>query len=219
MHTPTTAPIVLHVEASWSSPWVAAAFVALREKAIPFTTSLSMLRRGVGLVEAMRERTLTGTAPVLQHGDFWLSESFAILEYLEETFPQHPVFPAHPHDRARARQLMIWIRYAHVALHEERPTERILYRAAAPPAAMSPAAQRAADALVTVATRLGLDGRGAAFGDRFGALDLDFAFSLQRLIAAGDPVPAPLRDYAAAVWARPSVREFVDHPRPPNPPS
>ena len=38
---------------------------------------------------------------------------------------------------------------------------------------------------------------------------------LQRLILCGDALPERLASYARAQWARPSVREFVDHARPP----
>lgn len=40
-----------------------------------------------------------------------------------------------------------------------------------------------------------------------------------RLVATGFAVPEPIAAYARGVWARPSVRELVDHVRPPNPPS
>jgi glutathione S-transferase len=43
--------------------------------------------------------------------------------------------------------------------------------------------------------------------------DADLALALRRLIAGGDAVPDTLRAYADAVWARPSVRRFVEHAR------
>jgi glutathione S-transferase len=108
--------VVLYVEASWSSPWVCTVFVALREKAVPFTTAMAMLRKGSGVIDSMHDKTLTGTAPVLQHGAFWLAESLAIVEYLEETFPSPPMLPLDRRDRARARQLMTWMRNEHEPL-------------------------------------------------------------------------------------------------------
>ena len=41
--------------------------------------------------------------PVLQHGQRIVRQSLAILEYLEETFPDHPIMPATARDRARVR--------------------------------------------------------------------------------------------------------------------
>jgi glutathione S-transferase len=159
--------IHLRVEAFWRSPWDFSAFVCLREKGVPFHTSIAMTRPGVGLVDAMQERTLTGTAPVLQHDELWLAESLAIIEYLEETFPapEWPrLLPEDTHDRARARQLLSWL-----------------------------------------------------FGT-VGVVDFDFAFALMRLVGTGTSAPPQVAAYVASIWARPSVREFIEHPRPPNAP-
>ena len=41
--------------------------------------------------------------PVLIDGDFTVSDSSVICFYLEETYPGHPLLPADPRDRARAR--------------------------------------------------------------------------------------------------------------------
>ncbi len=212
----TAEQLVLYVEASWSSPWVCAVHVVLREKAVAFTTAMAMLRSGVGAIDVMRDRTLTGTSPVLQHGAFWLAESLAIVEYIEETFPAPRMLPEDPRDRARARQIMTWMRNDHEALRRDRPTSRIFYPASEVPP-LTEAGRRAADDLCRVAGRLGADARGCLFGDRFGVVDVDVGFSLMRLVSTGVEISAPLRAYAATVWARPSVREFVEHRRPPNP--
>src|SRR5579871_2836698 len=45
--------------------------------------------------------------------------------------------------------------------------------------------------------------------------DTDLAMRLQRLARTGFDLPARVRACADAEWARPSVRAFVDHPRPP----
>jgi glutathione S-transferase len=209
-------PIVLYVEAHWASPWVCAVHVTLREKALSFSTAIAMMRHGSGAIDLMHDLTLTGTAPVLQHGDFWLAESLAIVEYLEDVFPQPPMLPVDVRDRGRARQLMTWMRYEHEALRQERPTERIFYPAPSI-APLSPAARRCADDLVRVVERLGADPAGV-FGGRFGVVDVELAFALMRLVTSRDAVPDRVRDYATAVWSRPSVREFAEHRRPPNPP-
>jgi glutathione S-transferase len=43
--------------------------------------------------------------PVLIDGDFHASDSTVICAYLDEAYPGHPLFPADPRDRARARWL------------------------------------------------------------------------------------------------------------------
>ena len=86
-----------------------------------------------------------------------------------------------------------------------------------PIAPLSPAAQASAEAVIRIAQRLGADAGGHLF-DTFGVVDVELAFALMRLVTTDYPVPEPIAAYAHAVWARPSVREFVDHQRPPNPP-
>jgi maleylacetoacetate isomerase len=43
--------------------------------------------------------------PVLGHGQRLIRQSMAIIEYLDETFPAHPLLPATARDRARVRAL------------------------------------------------------------------------------------------------------------------
>ena len=75
-------------------------------------------------------RSLTARVPMLRHGDFYLSESSAIAEYLEEAFPGAPrLLPANVHQRARARQVMAWVRSDPMPIREERSSETIFYAA------------------------------------------------------------------------------------------
>ena len=46
-----------------------------------------------------------GKIPVFVDGDFFVADSSAICEYLEEKYPQHPVLPQTPEQRAKARFL------------------------------------------------------------------------------------------------------------------
>ena len=82
---------------------------------------------------------------------------------------------------------------------------------------VSPAALRCVNDLVRVAQKLGADERGAMF-DAFGVIDAELAFALMRVLATGHALPPAIEAYVRAVWARPSMRAFADHARPPNPP-
>jgi glutathione S-transferase len=215
---PETLPLVLYMSAHWDSPWDCSSWVALREKQVPFATSIAILREGQGVLPALKEAIVAARIPALQHGEFWLSESVAIVEYLEEVFPPPrypPLLPADPRHRARARQLMLYLRTDCEALRRDRPAWTMFYPAEHAP--LAPDAQRTAEELVDTTERL--VHRHAPFVCKdFSIADVDLAFALMRLIRSGYDVPPSVREYADRIWSRPSVREFVTHTRPPNPP-
>lgn len=205
--------LVLYTDSAWISPYVFTCFVALHEKLLPFETSLVSLAEGEHLHGSYRERSLTARVPALKHGDFWLAESSAIVEYLDDAFPESPrMLPKDARERARARQIMAWIRSDLLALREERPTTTMFYEPAKAP--LSEAGQKAADKLVEVAELVIPDGATSLFGT-FSAADADLAFMLHRLLLNGHEVPAKARAFAEAQWTRPSIRAFVVRERKP----
>lgn len=207
-----TAPakLTLHSDAFWISPYVFTCFVALREKGVPFEVHSVSLGAGEQRAATFAEKSITARVPALDHGDFSLAESSAIVEYLEEAFPTPRILPPDLRDRARARQVMGWVRSDLGALREERPTSTMFYERATKP--LSRDGKAAADKLIAVASRLVTPGAETLFGT-WCIADSDLAFMLQRLLINGEDVPEPLRSFAETQWRRPSVREFVDHVR------
>jgi glutathione S-transferase len=204
-------PLTLYGEAFWISPYVFSAFVALREKGLPFTLREISLAKRQQHDAAYRDRALTGKVPALVHGDLWLTESSAIIEYLEDVFPDAPrVLPTDPIARARARQLMAWIRSDLLALREERPTTTMFYERATAP--LTAAGEAAAATLVRVAEAVVPTTSPHLFGT-WSIADADLAFMLHRLLSNDHPVPARVAEYARAQWQRPSVQEFVTRRR------
>ncbi len=203
-------PLVLYCDRPWVSPWVMHALVALEEKQLPYR----VVMRDLPLLPAHRAELaahgVLGKLPMLVHGDVWISESLAISEYLAETFPipDHPrLFPPDLGQRARARQVMSWLRTdgALAPLREARPTTSVF---GAPVTTLLGAeAQAAAAMLLDVAKRL-LTGRDF-IADAWCIADVDLALTLMRLIKNGDPVPAEIATYAARVWTRPSVAAYL----------
>jgi glutathione S-transferase len=55
--------------------------------------------------EEFRRISPLSRIPVLIDGDLSVSDSTVICEYLDETYPGHPLYPTSPKDRARARWL------------------------------------------------------------------------------------------------------------------
>lgn len=210
----TSAGYRLFGEPLWISPYVFSSFVALQEKQAVFDVEEIVLAEGEHLKPQYRNASLTARIPALKHGDFVLAESSAIAEYLEELLPPPAytaLLPARPEQRARARQLMAWLRSDLGALREERSTVTMFYRFRLEP--LSAAGQRDAQKLIHVAEHLVPSSGGSLFGD-WSLVDSELAFMLHRLISNGESVPPRVLAYAAREWQRPSVRAFVEHARP-----
>lgn len=207
----TDARLRLYVDAQFISPYAMSAFVVLREKGIEFSMVPVDLDVGENHTQGYADLSLTQRVPTLVQGDFSLSESSAIAEYLEDRFPDLPVYPQGVQQRARARQLQAWLRSDLAALRGERSTLVVFYRQQAP--ALTADAELAAQKLIVAAQALLADGREYLFG-QWSIADVDLALMLNRLILNGDPVPSSLVRYAQRQWQRPSVQEWVNLHRP-----
>ncbi len=204
--------LVLNVEPNWISPYVFACFVTLREKGLAFDTRVLDSAKDETRASDYLDQTVTGRVPSLIHDGFALAESSAIIEYLEDTFPDTPVLPRGVRDRARCRQLMSWLRSDETAkIREERSTATMFYDRAREP--LSPAAAAAATKLCEVTRRVLQPGRSSIF-DAWAIVDSELAFLLHRLILNGDPVPDDVRAWAETQWQRPTVQAFVQLERP-----
>ncbi len=208
-----TDALILYVDAFYISPYAFSCFVALREKGLAFETRVVPLQEKAQQRPEYRDASLTARVPALVHGDFWLSESSAIDEYLDDVWPpptHAALYPRDVRERARARQIQAWLRSDLGALREERPTTTMFYARAERP--LSAAACAAATKLVHVAERCLATGTSYLFG-AWSIADADLAFMLQRLLRNGDPVPPRLREYAEREWQRPSARAWIDRDR------
>lgn len=204
--------LTLFVDGYFANPYDATCFIALTEKALPFSFARALLRDGQGLPPGLASKTAISRVPALQHGDFVLTESIAIAEYLEDTFPERRVFPADARGRARARQIMAWLRIDLRDLRWERSWWTTLYPTVLPP--LTPAGKKDALELVDTVGKLLAQGE----LDQWNIAHADLAMVLARLRDDDVPMPARVRAFRDAMYARPSVRAYIDHPRPPHPP-
>ena len=76
--------------------------LALMEKEIAFLEVLVAPSQD----EAMLKLSPLGKIPFIKSNDSYLSESQAILEYLEDTFPANPLYPAEAFERAKCREFI-----------------------------------------------------------------------------------------------------------------
>jgi glutathione S-transferase len=205
--------LTLHGEGNFDSPFVFTVFVALAEKKIPFQVRVVDLAKGEQRSPDFVKRSLTARVPTIEDGDFSLSESLAILEYLEETRPAPAprLFPTDLRQRARSRQLLGWLRSSLPSLKNERPSSTIFFETAKTP--LGAAAKADAETLVRVSESLLEPGSAHLFGD-FTIADADLAFALMRLEKNADALPERLKEYAERVWAHASVARFVALERP-----
>jgi glutathione S-transferase len=206
--------LTLHADSRFTSPYVMSVFVVLTEKGIPFqikTVDLEAKEKA----DRLATISLTSRVPAIVHGDFQLSESSAITEYLEEEFPapRHAaVYPADRRQRALARQLQAWLRSDLLAIREERSTQAIFFKNPID-RPLSDRARLAAEKLVAAAGELVAAGAAANLFQDWCIADTDLALMLNRLILNGDAVPPRLRDYADRQWQRASVQQWVNRER------
>jgi len=201
----------LFTESHYASPYALSVYVALKQKGIDFDLRTVDLDAGAQHAPAFAAQSLTQRIPLLVDGDFALTESSAITEYLDEVYPGTPLYPRDPKTKARARQVQAWIRSDLMPIRVERSTFVIFYGRVDGP--LSAEAQAAADKLFQAADALLPQDGGNLFGD-WSIADLDLALMLNRLVLAGDAVPARLADYARRQWALPAVQEWLALPRP-----
>ncbi len=201
---------LLYIGNKNASSWSMRAWLALREKGVPFEeriVDISAPDRATELSAISPNRQV----PVLHDGDVVIYDSLAIMEYANDGFDGPPLLPADARDRARARSLIAWMHSGFADMRRGMPFEGTFHPrpVAAPDAALRDAA-RAAEAWERELTRT--DGAEGAY--LFGPLslaDLMFVPVIRRLKAHGFPL---VRYPRAAIWAtelmaRPSVREWM----------
>lgn len=203
--------LLLHVDSQFASPYAMSVFVALHEKGVPFGTSPVDLGAREHHGAAYASTSLTRRVPTLEFGDFALSESSAITEFLDETFNGTRLYPNEPMHRARARQVQAWLRSDLMPIRRERSTDVIFLGAVKPP--LSKEAKSAAGQLFDFAEALLPHGADHLFGE-WSIADTDLAVMLARLAMHGDAVPDRLLAYAHKQWRRPSVQRWVLQRRP-----
>lgn len=84
-------------------PYCARVRIVLAEKGLPYETIVVDLDDRPAWIY---EKNPLGKVPVLEDGDFVLPESAVINEYIEERYPEPPLWPADPAERSAGRLLV-----------------------------------------------------------------------------------------------------------------
>jgi len=140
-------------------------------------------------------------------------ESLAMLESLDEAFPDRPVLPRSIKDRARARMLLSHFRCAMKALRNERSTETIFYSELRAKKPLTEEAKEEVRELEKILVSF-LDPQSQfLFGDSWSIADAETSLMLQRLILNGDKLDSRLVNFANGNWKRDSIQAFVSRQR------
>jgi len=88
------------------SPYAQKCKIALREKGVPFEARLPAgVGSGAGLDPAFLAANPRAEVPALVDGGTRIFDSTIILDYVEEKWPEPPLFPPTPAERARSRMI------------------------------------------------------------------------------------------------------------------
>ncbi|KAJ3331948.1 hypothetical protein HDU76_001728 [Blyttiomyces sp. JEL0837] len=83
--------------------------IALNYKGIPYETVPVNLLKDEHMTAEYLKKNPEGVVPTLQWNDDFLSQSSAIMEFLEETVPEKPLLPKDPIARAKVRAMVALI--------------------------------------------------------------------------------------------------------------
>ncbi len=181
--------------------------LALLEKGLAFEETLAYPSGA----DAFLADSPMGKVPFLKFNQVTLSESQAIIEYVEDMFPQHPLYPAEAMQRAKCRELIQLME-----LYLELPARR-LYPAAFFGGSASEELKKEVQSQLargvrglTRLLRFGpyIAGSEFTFADCAALVHLPLISSACRTVFGGDllaPVPG-LGDYLSALGQRPHVQ-------------
>lgn len=181
--------------------------IALLEKDIPFEESLEYPSQKEDYLVA----SPMGKVPFLRTDRGTLAESQAIIEYLEDAYPQNPLYPKDAFERAKVRELIQMIE-----LHLELPARR-LYGEAFFGGKASDEAKKEVDALLAKGTKAVariarfepyIAGKAFTYADCAAIVTLPLIAGVTKAVLGNDPLSAAIPNaipYVKQMSQRPHV--------------
>lgn len=190
---------------SWSlRPWL-----VLKEARVPFREVVVLLDQPETRANLARWSP-TAQVPVLHHGNRVIWDSLAIVEYVNELFPDRGVWPADLETRALARCVAAEMHASFRALRQACPMDLHHKR---PGPGDGPGVEADIARIHAVwADCLARSGGPFLFG-AFCAADAFYAPVVTRFRTYHKDVPPALTPYVEAVWALPALQDWVEAAR------
>lgn len=194
--------------------------IALAEKGLPFERVMAPFTQTEGYAPKLPEIIAAnpkGQVPVLIDGDVTLYDSTVILEYLEDAYPEPPLFPNAPPARARCRMLELYADEVMLV-----PLQALMHRSepwddASRREQLEVKARAAETVLANQFAFLDADlGDGPYFCGAFGAADIAAFMSIHYAQRLGGPSLGPtkrLSDWYNSLRGRPAFKPVIDEIR------
>ena len=189
------------------SSWSLRAWLLLRQFDIAFEERALMLfteqfRAEVGKVSA------AGRVPVLLEDGFAVWDSLAIAEFVAERFPDKPVWPRDPKDRARARSICAEMHAGFGALRSHLPMN---VEARLHGVLWNNDVQHDIERIVSMWSELRAEhrARGPFLFGEFGAADAFYAPVASRFVTYAVKLPPACSAYVDAVIDLPSMKQWT----------
>lgn len=193
----------------WRSSAAYRVRIALALKGLAFDQVTHDLRTGAQRDAAYRALNPQGRVPALEADGAALTQSPAILEWLEERHPDPPLLPADPADRALVRAMAAVVACDIHPLNNLAVLNLLRGELGADEAAVASwIARWVADGFAAIEPMVARHGRGFAWGDRPGMADcylVPQVYNAERFGVDLSPYPA-LTDAVAAARALPAFQ-------------
>lgn len=146
----------------------------------------------------------TGKVPALVEGDFVIWESAAIMEYLNERFPEKKMYPENIQDRAVARALSMEM---HAGFSKMRELLSFNIKNNFPDFDYTPALSDINRVKAIWTEQLAKSKGPFLFGD-FSIADAMYAPVVGRFKSYGVPIDGPVKNYCEAILGLPAMKEW-----------
>lgn len=195
-----------------SSNYYNVAKLALLEKGIPFEEIESYTGAGPKYRPEYLQKSPVGKVPCLETEHGFLSESRCIVQYLDMRFPEVPLFPSDPFERAKHDEL-----YSVIELYLELAARRVLGPALGRGTAGDGLKRDVSQTVSKGVVALGQLARFDAFltGETMRAVDVAACMHfpvvsfVMKSVFGGDPLAAlPVAGYMERMEARPHVQRI-----------